>query len=352
MRLAGPSKPAQLPPFPRHPRCTPDRPLIVGSVPGCFQLQRFGATDLRVHADVAPATAREVSLSPGEAFAVSSLLSPRRRGRAWLQGLLGPQNRAISKERPSSRHPVKTRWGPGPGWGLPGTAPRLAHVPPGLHHVAGGQPAFQSPVSGRDTLASTSKPPRCSLEVVLLLKTRKVWPSQTPRGPDSPGQVCGRWGSWPPHAPHPLPGTVPSASAPGTPRGLALGFHFRGMRWHPGRWRASAADAGRPSNTCSWEERPTGRVCGRRCQPAGRHPCGHQALARPGPLTSSPDAGRATPAGRRIPRHLHFLTGEGGSEQGCVLNSRIGLRTENGFGGLMPPVFKTHCKAAGIETVW
>lgn len=171
-----------------HP--APDPPGLPGSSPHrgvgarVLPAAEAGATGLGVHVDMAPETMREVGPLPGEAFAAPSLLSPRQRGRAWPQGLLGPQNGAVSKVRPSSKHPVKTRWGTGPGWGLPGTAPRPACAPPGLYHVAGGQPGFQSPVSGRDKHRSHHVALR---KLCCSLKLGRLGQARPPRGPDSPG---------------------------------------------------------------------------------------------------------------------------------------------------------------------
>lgn len=238
-----------------------------------------GATGLGVHVDMAPETMREVGPLPGEAFAAPSLLSPRQRGRAWPQGLLGPQNGAVSKVRPSSKHPVKTRWGTGPGWGLPGTAPRPARAPPGLYHVAGGQPGFQSPVSGRDKHRSHHVALR---KLCCSLKLGRLGQARPPRGPDSPGPPVRQAGHL--AATHSLPLPCPALCPqpqPQEPCGAGLGLSLqrdevapRQVEGVPMRRRANVKYRQLRRATrgpCVWAA----------CQPA--HPGGRHALAQPGP---------------------------------------------------------------------
>lgn len=93
-------------------------------------------------------------------------------------------------------------------------------LPPGVHHVAGGQSGFQLAVLGR--VKATMLPS----EAVLLLQTWWAGSGQTP-----PQARCVAGSSlWPPRAPCPLPwlGHCALSLAAGTPQGAGLGVSVQG----------------------------------------------------------------------------------------------------------------------------
>lgn len=115
------------PPFPRHPQCNLDRPLIVGWVPGCFRRQRFGATGLGVHTALAPeAMRRSVYHLGGPSLSLFVLAQM-----AWIapaSGLAWSPNQSSFQGVAKFKVPCKNPVGAWPGvraaWDSAPTCPR------------------------------------------------------------------------------------------------------------------------------------------------------------------------------------------------------------------------------------